>query len=775
MIRRAATRRDCKRREVINVCKKRTSTDIRNTGLNTKCFSSIYKGSKDSKAAASRATNKNSENLKIGIPSALVRVMLAFFALAIAFSGLLIKPGISNAKIVIPTNTELDEAFTETVQIPITLFDYGMEVNGTWQTNNPTVLNEGLESAVSTEVGGLANVPRTMFFWDSAYRSWDSSNSDYSSFVNEDGIVLRGGQLGWGLFNKKFTDWSSIIAVPSRDLFSTTTTSYNGQVYKQVYENVMMDFSYDPENKIYHYSSLESIATFDESSNRIIKEELSADASRDERAFWPFGQGNVHFGLTMDVDFYLPSQEYLESNDYYFLFSGDDDLVVYIDDTLALDLGGASGATPGYIDFVNEIVVYGRTDGKLPGEYESIGSYQDQYESFMAHVDTSIFRTDGFDEVGIDWTGTTIGYVTFEDLGIDLENGTTHNLKLAYMERGGDDSNLIIEMRMDLDGSIAINKQSSNPDITDGNDMYSLEGAVYGVYSSETDAYDQSNALTTLTTDSNGYAQVDGLVQSTYYVREITPCPGYLLDDTIYTVAVEPEQVTYVGDDGVVYEEPENPDIEIIKSSDPESGSQVNGEDVIVYTLSIPNTGNVAVTDIVITDPIPVETDFVENSITLAVFATDATDTEDESQEVLLETERDMSAWFEDGSVIVSISELDVNERLEISFAVTVQEMDGYGSREIINLAYLEAPIFGDTPIESNETVHYQEKDEPVVVEEPETDDVETNDTQFYTGKTGSIPKTGDFILGLLIALGCVAVGVTVLLVTLRAGRGGRS
>lgn len=59
-----------------------------------------------------------------------------------------------------------------------------------------------------------------------------------------------------------------------------------------------------------------------------------------------------------------------------------------------------------------------------------------------------------------------------------------------------------------------------------------LAGAVFKV----TNASGQT--VSTLTTNSNGYAKLDGLDPGTYYVQEITPPEGYLLDDTIHTAVV---------------------------------------------------------------------------------------------------------------------------------------------------------------------------------------------------------------------------------------------
>ncbi len=81
---------------------------------------------------------------------------------------------------------------------------------------------------------------------------------------------------------------------------------------------------------------------------------------------------------------------------------------------------------------------------------------------------------------------------------------------------------------------IVLNKTSSAPEMTDGNSCYSLEGAVYGVYSSPDCA--ESSLLFKLTTDASGNTQSEPVELKTYYIKEISPSKGYLLDKKVYTL-----------------------------------------------------------------------------------------------------------------------------------------------------------------------------------------------------------------------------------------------
>ena len=93
-------------------------------------------------------------------------------------------------------------------------------------------------------------------------------------------------------------------------------------------------------------------------------------------------------------------------------------------------------------------------------------------------------------------------------------------------------------------GSLALAKSSANADMTDRNENYSLEGAVYGVYPSRSQAQDSVDAVTTMTTDTAGKAQVDHVKRGTYYIKEISPSPGFALDETIYEAIVNSGEIT---------------------------------------------------------------------------------------------------------------------------------------------------------------------------------------------------------------------------------------
>lgn len=83
-------------------------------------------------------------------------------------------------------------------------------------------------------------------------------------------------------------------------------------------------------------------------------------------------------------------------------------------------------------------------------------------------------------------------------------------------------------------------KASANPQITDGNQCYSLNGAVYGVFSDAA----CTQQMGTLTTDADGNSGALELKRGTYYVKELTAPKGYRLDSSVYTVEVAVKETT---------------------------------------------------------------------------------------------------------------------------------------------------------------------------------------------------------------------------------------
>ncbi len=84
-------------------------------------------------------------------------------------------------------------------------------------------------------------------------------------------------------------------------------------------------------------------------------------------------------------------------------------------------------------------------------------------------------------------------------------------------------------------GNATLKKTSSNTSITDGNGLYSIAGATYGVYSDK----DCTKQLATLTTDNSGNTDTVEVKAGTVYIKELSAPAGYKVDSTVYSLNVE--------------------------------------------------------------------------------------------------------------------------------------------------------------------------------------------------------------------------------------------
>lgn len=140
--------------------------------------------------------------------------------------------------------------------------------------------------------------------------------------------------------------------------------------------------------------------------------------------FWPLESNEEHFGMKMTIDFMQPVNGKLDENtDMTFSFSGDDDLWVFIDGKLALDLGGIHGIVSGTINFADKMVIY----------------------------DNPVENGDA-NEVHSNWTRCSLDDgkigVPFASLGLDLTEMNEHEMKIFYLERGGWNSNCKIQFNL---------------------------------------------------------------------------------------------------------------------------------------------------------------------------------------------------------------------------------------------------------------------------------------------------------------------------------------
>ena len=147
------------------------------------------------------------------------------------------------------------------------------------------------------------------------------------------------------------------------------------------------------------------------------------------------------FGMTMEADFYQgPDGKDERGNDIIYEFNGDDDMWLYVDGLLMLDIGGCHGAVSGTINYSTGVV-------KVNGSrYPVQTNIKQIFKDANKLPDGSAWTEEGAQK----WFKGN----TFADY-------TRHSFKMFYMERGSYASNL--KMRFNLltiePGSIVLEKK----------------------------------------------------------------------------------------------------------------------------------------------------------------------------------------------------------------------------------------------------------------------------------------------------------------------------
>lgn len=212
-------------------------------------------------------------------------------------------------------------------------------------------------------------------------------------------------------------------------------------------------FPFDSAKKVF-----DSVQTVDKSGNAtniLSSSEDITNVSNKVRA-------NHYMGMTMQVDFTQPENGKLNmgtngKQPMVFQFSGDDDVWVFIDDVLVLDLGGVHSELYGTIDFSTGQVITGQSwrTGGLP---DNPGSLPNDEETTLYDMFVAALGKDKAD--AMHWV---------ENNGKKIfPTGTEHSLKMFYLERGNYDSSL--QMRFNLQPPLmhSIKKVDQNGDALEG-------------------------------------------------------------------------------------------------------------------------------------------------------------------------------------------------------------------------------------------------------------------------------------------------------------------
>ena len=253
-----------------------------------------------------------------------------------------------------------------------------------------------------------------------------------------------------------------------RSLYLKQDTANSSKYYLEATEKTEKDSSGNP------------IYTDDNSQNRGSDNSTTDSNNKNQfrgYGFFPFNQKitaenrnvnkyNYGFGAKLQFDFTLTDDGQVQVGDnpndkvpIKFFFSGDDDVWVYIDGQLVLDVGGAHGKASGLLEFGQT------TDGKANTVTPYVSSNKTGGDVYEDDAGGKSVYFNG-KEVKFEKKGKILNKNGDE---FTLDKGTTHTLTMFYMERGMWESNMAVAFNFPDNNELQVEKKV---DVTGVNDLF---------------------------------------------------------------------------------------------------------------------------------------------------------------------------------------------------------------------------------------------------------------------------------------------------------------
>ena len=174
---------------------------------------------------------------------------------------------------------------------------------------------------------------------------------------------------------------------------------------------------------------------------------------------------NYGFGTKLQMDFTLTDDGMVETNktgedgkkektNIKFFFSGDDDVWVFIDGQLALDVGGAHGKVSGLLEF---------------GETTENGKEKNSVTAYVSKVKTggtSKSDQNGNSVKSVRYNGEPISF-SAQGTTLTFDKGQKHTLTMYYMERGMWESNMAVAFNFPDNNELQVQKEVDLTNVTD--------------------------------------------------------------------------------------------------------------------------------------------------------------------------------------------------------------------------------------------------------------------------------------------------------------------
>lgn len=231
--------------------------------------------------------------------------------------------------------------------------------------------------------------------------------------------------------------------------------------FKQTMDkNGVITYSYDSGSDYAVYYDFDKKSFYE--SVQHIQNGTTNDSTAPTNGFYPLNKPtdsrdavNMGFGTEFTIPFTLSKDGKINGQDITFNFTGDDDVWVFIDDYLVLDMGGAHRMASGTIDFAEKNVTVERaftptqstTDAFKDGDTRANQTSTESLKTFAG------IKTDNGK--------------TFADIMAD--DSKVHTLKMFYMERGMIDSNMSVSFNFSpIPSGLTLSKDVNTAPVNDG-------------------------------------------------------------------------------------------------------------------------------------------------------------------------------------------------------------------------------------------------------------------------------------------------------------------
>lgn len=421
------------------------------------------------------------------------------------------------------------------------------EGNLTGPTNAPySQLNQWISNLQGYALNGVdskdnVNAPVPLYFGDLLHANqaggnltwyWQGANVAFGPNKETASEDVAQGIVGKNLDDGNLiTSYTNENGDPVKVPFFNEDAYPNQSKYMRFYNNLQFPFTKTTNDKgvsTYSFDSAKNTVYYDYDNKKIVrKDDLKIhDASKDNSiGYFPFNSTdpdqsakdnlNYGFGTQFTIPFTVTETgRNVDGTSMTFKFTGDDDVWVYIDGALVLDMGGAHCKAEGEINFATQMatITTGTSDAKL-GNQPTAGGRVAAKDNGMRTVDFKNITVKKSD-------GSKVSLADYMK-----ESGKVHELKMYYMERGMWDSNMSISYSfVPLPSGLTLSKTLDTKDVNAG-----LKNAVQGL-----DNFDFNIQTRNLKAREANYSDVDNLGYTLYDYNDNT-YPGQVAKNSTAT------------------------------------------------------------------------------------------------------------------------------------------------------------------------------------------------------------------------------------------------